>query len=192
MRHGMTMANERRLYCGSSDLPLSEVGRAELVRLRKMVNYPNLQGLERLTSGMLRSDETLQLLFDARPDRRIPGFREIDFGLFELKSYEELKNDARYQAWICDTEGTTAPPGGESAQNFRRRVYDAVDAQTKDALIVCHGGVIAALMARWFPREERHLFQWQPEFGLGYEVELKNGECSYAPIGLPELENTKG
>lgn len=186
MRHGMTMANERRLYCGSSDLPLSEGGRAALVQLRERVKYPDLQGLEQLTSGMRRSDETLQLLFDAEPDRRIPGFREIDFGLFELKSYEELKNDARYQAWICDAEGITAPPGGESALDFRHRVYAAVDALVHDALIVCHGGVIAALMARWFPKEERHLYQWQPEFGLGYEVELHDGESSYVPIAFPE------
>ena len=30
IRHGKTEANEKRLYCGSTDLPLSEKGRAEL------------------------------------------------------------------------------------------------------------------------------------------------------------------
>ena len=30
IRHGKTEANEKHLYCGSTDLPLSEAGRGEL------------------------------------------------------------------------------------------------------------------------------------------------------------------
>lgn len=30
IRHGKTEANEKRLYCGITDLPLSEAGRDEL------------------------------------------------------------------------------------------------------------------------------------------------------------------
>ena len=33
IRHGKTEANEKRLYCGSTDLPLSEAGREELRNL---------------------------------------------------------------------------------------------------------------------------------------------------------------
>jgi alpha-ribazole phosphatase len=34
IRHGKTEANEKHLYCGSTDLPLSNVGRAELKGLK--------------------------------------------------------------------------------------------------------------------------------------------------------------
>ena len=34
IRHGKTAANEQHLYCGSTDLPLSEEGLAELQALR--------------------------------------------------------------------------------------------------------------------------------------------------------------
>lgn len=173
LRHGRTMANERRLYCGASDLALTEAGRAELLNLRREVSYPDAAGLEKITSGMRRSDETLKLLYGVEPDRCVPGFREIDFGSFELKGYEELKGDAQYQAWIGDDTGAAAPPGGESANAFRARVFAAADGLKRDALIVCHGGVIAALMARWFPQEARNLYQWQPSFGLGYVVKLE-------------------
>lgn len=182
LRHGMTMANERRLYCGASDLALTAAGRAELLRLRREVSYPDAADLEKITSGMLRSDETLKLLYGVEPDRRMPGFREIHFGSFELKCYEELKGNAQYQAWICDDTGDAAPPGGESANAFRARVFAAVDTLERDALIVCHGGVIAALMARWFPEEGRNLYQWQPGFGLGYVVELGPGARSYTAL----------
>ena len=33
IRHGKTEANERHLYCGSTDLSLSDTGRAELQQL---------------------------------------------------------------------------------------------------------------------------------------------------------------
>lgn len=32
LRHGITEANEKHLYCGSTDLPLSPAGRAALRR----------------------------------------------------------------------------------------------------------------------------------------------------------------
>ena len=34
IRHGQTIANEQHLYCGSTDLPLSPAGLAELGELR--------------------------------------------------------------------------------------------------------------------------------------------------------------
>ena len=183
LRHGMTRANVRRLYCGSSDLPLCPEGRAALERLRDAVDYPDVRPLVKITSGMRRSDETLELLFGVRPEQRNFQFRELDFGRFELHSYEDLRDDADYQAWIGDRSGKVAPPGGESTLHFRARVFEAADALKQDALVVCHGGVIAALMERWFPQEERNLYQWQPGFGLGYIVELRERALGYAQIG---------
>ena len=68
IRHGKTEANEKRLYCGSSDLGLSEKGRAELSQL-----HYDLTNVRFLTSGMKRTNETLNILFGDVPyeeDRR--------------------------------------------------------------------------------------------------------------------------
>ena len=48
IRHGKTEANEKHLYCGSTDLPLSEAGKAELQVLHydiKIVAYKRMQAL---------------------------------------------------------------------------------------------------------------------------------------------------
>ena len=45
IRHGKTEANERRLYCGSTDLPLSRQGAAELAQL-----HYDIQNVRFLTS----------------------------------------------------------------------------------------------------------------------------------------------
>lgn len=182
IRHGRTEANARRLYCGASDLPLTAEGRAELEALRARANYPDVRGLLKVSSGLRRADETMEILFGAAPELRAPGFREMDFGRFELKSYAELRDDPEYQAWIMDESGDLPTPGGESARAFRARVYAAADALDRDALVLCHGGVIAALMARWFPEEARNLYQWQPDGGLGYAVELGGARPRYRAI----------
>lgn len=181
LRHGRTEANERRLYCGSSDPRLSDAGRAELLALRAERTI-HADGLVRITSGMRRTAETLRLLFDGEPDRIEPDLREIDFGAFEMLSYEQLKSNQAYQSWITDETGELAPPGGESANAFRGRVIAAANRLTEDALIVTHGGVIAALMEYWFPEEEKNRWDWQPGFGRGYEVLLGESDRSYRPI----------
>ena len=57
-RHGRTLANERRLYCGSSDLPLSPAGRDGLRALRGSGALPDIAYAKVITSGMRRCEET--------------------------------------------------------------------------------------------------------------------------------------
>ena len=87
IRHGKTEANEKHLYCGSTDLPLSEAGRAELQNL-----HYDIKNVRFLTSGMKRANESLQILFGDVPYEVDPRFREVDFGIFEMHSYNELKD----------------------------------------------------------------------------------------------------
>lgn len=177
IRHGMTLANERHLYCGSTDLPLSEGGRTALE------NQPRISvGDARfLTSPMLRCRETLAILFGDVHCEVCPDFREIDFGAFEMHSYEQLKDDPAYQAWLDADPERTPPPGGESGEQMKRRVLRAlrpVLETDRDTVIVTHGGVIAAVMESLFPEEGKNRYQWQPKPGRGYAVTGK----TYSPI----------
>ena len=171
IRHGMTGANERRLYCGSSDLSLSAGGVEQL----KSVRYVRPDNARFITSGMRRCDETLMLLFGNVAREVISDFREIDFGDFELKSYEQLKDDPAYQAWISGDNEKNIPPHGESGEQMTGRVlaaFEKVASGGHDAVIVTHGGVIAAIMASLFPGEGRSRYSWQPKPGHGYVLEF--------------------
>ena len=163
IRHGKTEANERRLYCGSTDLPLSENGREELRDIRY-----HIQNVRFLTSGTKRANETLELLFGNVPYDREPRFREVDFGAFEMHSYEELMDDPAYQAWITGDNDANVPPGGESGVQMTQRVLAAFSELKEDTCLVTHGGVIAAIMAQLFPEEGKSRYQWQPKNGHGY------------------------
>ena len=169
IRHGKTPANERRLYCGSTDLSLSEKGREELLDIR--YDIPNVRFR---TSGMKRANETMELLFPGIPYDTDPRFREVDFGRFEMHSYQELKDDPEYLAWLTGDNDANVPPGGESGEQMTRRVLEAFSELSEDTCIVTHGGVIAAILAHLFPGEGRHRYQWQPKNGCGYRI-TENG-----------------
>lgn len=168
IRHGKTPANEAKCYCGSTDLDLSESGAEEL----KGRHY-GFSADRYITSGMKRTEQTLHLLFGDVPFTRERELREVDFGIFEMKSYEQLKEDPAYQAWITGDNEANTPPGGESGKDMTERVlraYRRIARLPGDTVIVSHGGVIAAIMASLYPGEGKNRYQWQPRPGCGYAL----------------------
>ena len=165
IRHGKTEANEKHLYCGSTDLPLTDAGREELSQLHYC-----LKNVRFITSGMKRTNETLRILFGDVPYEVDPRFREVDFGIFEMHSYEELKDTPDYQAWLTGDNDTNVPPDGESGVQMTERVLQAFSEMRVDTCIITHGGVIAAVMEHLFPADGKNRYQWQPRPGKGYIV----------------------
>ena len=172
LRHGITEANEKHLYGGSTDSPLSEGGRAMARDVAAGRPLPKCD--IRVSSGMARANETLKILTGHKPDFVLPELMEMDFGRFEMLDYETLKHDPDYLRWIGDETGTVPCPGGESTGAFRQRVLSGGKAllalEWKTALVVCHGGVIVNLMGAWFPGEERDFYEWQPFACRGWLV----------------------
>lgn len=175
IRHGKTEANEKHLYCGKTDLPLSKAGREELKVCKTILRYPDPTGMKILTSGMKRCEETLEILWGKVPHSADARFREMDLGKFEMHSYEELKEDPEYLAWITGDNESNVTPGGESGKMMTERVLAALKdllASGQDALLITHGGVIAAIMAHLFPKEGKNRYEWQPAPGEGYVIDF--------------------
>ena len=166
IRHGKTEANEKWLYCGSTDLPLSEKGREEIREIH--YNIPNVRFL---TSGMKRANETLEILFGDVPYAVDSRFREVDFGIFEMQSYHEIKDTPEFQTWLTGDNEANVPPGGESGLQMKQRVLEAFAELPDNTVLICHGGVIAAIMAHLFPQEGKSRYDWQPSNGKGYRLE---------------------
>ena len=188
IRHGQTEANLRWLYCGSTDLPLSPAGREGLAALKRSAAYPSAEGLLRCTSGMKRTAETLELLFGPGESVALPAFREMDFGAFEMRSYEEMKTEPEYQAWITGDNQANVCPGGESGEIMEARVLAGWRELEKgpDALLVSHGGPIAAVMAHLFPEEGKNRYEWQPKNGCGYLLEREGEDAPWRWTPIPE------
>ena len=181
IRHGKTIANEQHLYCGSTDLSLSEAGRNALQG--KTVEVP--ENCRYVSSGMKRANETLELLFGPVSYEICRELREVDFGSFEMKSYDQLKEDPAYIAWITGDNMANTPPNGESGNAMTSRVVEAfrsLGETGRDAVVVTHGGVIAAIMEHLFPEENKNRYQWQSANGGGYRLTGKPGQWQYEVI----------
>ena len=176
VRHGQTIANEEHRYCGSTDLPLSENGRHQLNELKSAGIWPAVEYC--YTSGMLRTQETKAILFADAPAAVFRQFREFDFGQFEMKNYEELKENPAYITWISQIK-TEPCPNDESGVQFTGRVLegwqmfldDLAEKCFHSVAVITHGGVIATMMDHLFP-SQRHFYEWQPSCGEGYEIEI--------------------
>ena len=194
IRHGLTEANLRRLYYGATDLPLCEEGIQGILAAKARGLYPDRAGLKLYTSGLLRTEQTLSLIYGDVPHEALPAWAEMDFGAFEMKSYEELKNNPDYIRWIEDESGELACPGGETNNQALARFTAGLKLlreRNQDALVITHGGVIARLMGRLFPGEPRHFYQWQPRAGEGYRIDWDHqGQVAFQVISLAESTDT--
>lgn len=177
LRHGLTRGNLEHLYYGSTDLPLCEEGLRQLAALRKQGGYPGPDGLLAVTSGMLRTEQTLAALYGDIPHERWPELCEMDFGAFEMHSYDELKDRADYQSWLSGDMAENHTPGGESEREVHARVLGSLarlQAQERDVLAVVHGGTIVHIMQTLFSDAGKNRYEWQPEPGFGYEIDMNH------------------
>lgn len=129
-------------------------------------------------SPMKRCVETAKIIY---PDSKYiicNDFRECDFGIFEGKNYDELKNDSDYQKWI-DSMGTMAIPQGESHEQFKTRCCNEFESIVKafqgTAALIVHGGTIMAVLEKYaVPRPG--FYSYQVKNGCGYITEFENGQ----------------
>ena len=192
IRHGETPSNKEHRYLGGrTDESLSKEGRSFLEREKEAGRYPKAELL--FSSPMKRCLETGAILYPDQESRKIEAFREMDFGAFEGKNYQELNGNTAYQAWI-DSNGTLPFPEGESREDFICRcregffemlreieglcsknvgekgpIGEKTEIPLKIAAVV-HGGTIMALLSSFYGGE---YFDYQVKNGGGYRCMLR-------------------
>ncbi|MBD1378705.1 histidine phosphatase family protein [Metabacillus arenae] len=171
-RHGLTESNKKGLYCGWTDIPLSEEGISGLGH--QSGHYPDPDLL--FSSDLHRCRQSSKLLFPNHEPILSKEWREIHFGDWEEKSYDMLKNDRSYQNWL-DHFFHVSPPNGESFHEFSKRVdkgfervRKALDIQRKHhAVIVTHGGPIKYVLTKYAPLA-KDFWEWTVKPGEGVRL----------------------
>jgi len=153
MRHGKTGLNRNGVLLGKSNPELADLNDPEIV---KWVNFlGNISWEYFVFSGMKRTEQTLAIIQEhlakdvsITSDARL---KELDFGLWELKSYDFLYNNEResFLRWL-DNPYTFSPPKGEKLSQLQNRLESFFEEWSiKEAkgsiLIVTHGGPIRLL-----------------------------------------------
>ncbi len=120
MRHGTTQGNLERRFIGTLDVPLLPQGE-ELAR-RVGATLPAVEHIYR--SPLQRCRRTAELLWPGVEMTVVDELRESDFGPFEGKNHEELKDDPSIRrGWAWGQAQLCRHAGGESAQQVTDRVH---------------------------------------------------------------------
>jgi len=149
VRHGESVANRGQRWQGQGDSALSELGRAQALALAKRLSRRRFDRI--VASDLERAQATARALersFDSDVT-----LREFDIGAWEGLTREEVVTQFPEQLAQLDAGEDVAIGGGESYGTFCGRV-DASLARLRGALVpgqhalvVCHGGVIGALVS---------------------------------------------
>ena len=152
IRHGLTEANEKGIYIGKTDLPLSDKGAAELAAKMDEFDYPAVHKV--YSSPLRRCTETAEILFPYTDLCVVDDLRELDLGIFENKKVDELLENDDYKAWLRGGKDTR-PPQGESLEEMTARTYKALHEIITDMMyegnthcaLITHGGVISNMLS---------------------------------------------
>ncbi len=176
IRHGRESAKGVVRYIGVTDVPLTAKGREELEQMVAEEPFPPVQAV--YSSPLRRCTQTLEILYPHLTPVIEDNLRECDFGAFEDKTPEELKDDPAYAQWLSG--GT--PPGGESGEQFFKRSVVAFAKIVEEAMkkgeteigVCCHGGSIMAILAQC-GLPQRTPSDWICSPGGGYTLLITPG-----------------
>jgi alpha-ribazole phosphatase len=169
IRHAETDMTGR--FCGHSDPELNERGHQQLTGVVDRLSECAIRRI--YTSDLRRARQTAEAIashygigFEVRP-----GLREIHFGQWEGLSWTEIEacDPVLAKIWAERYPNSTAP-GGESLQQFERRVLAesaflfAAAAECPIA-VVAHAGFIRVLLTNFYGVPEEEAWKLTKEYG---------------------------
>lgn len=181
IRHSITKGNLEKRYIGITDEPLIDKG----IDLLKHKSYPKADII--YSSPYKRAIQTANIIYKNQKLVISDDLKECDFGRFENKNYEDLKNDKDYKMWL-ESSGRLPFPSGENQKDFRERIinefnkiiFSIIKLKYKSASLIVHGGTIMAILNKY--NLENKLF---------YDYQVKNAEGYIVWINEEEWINNK-
>lgn len=164
IRPGATLYDEQNRVQGTLDIPLSEQGRLEVVRMaRELATSLGDSPLAALYSGpgenAIRTAEIVGKVVGIRP-KRINEFRNLDQGLWQGLQIDEIRrrNTRLFRQWIEDP-ATICPPQGETVDRAMERIKAAfrplLRRHQSEAIGLVVGEPLARLVACYLRGEPR-------------------------------------
>lgn len=176
IRHGHTEGNENGRYIGTTDIPLSKNGIAELEKIADEYEYPYVEKV--YSSPLLRCIQTARILFPDTELVTLDGIKELDFGQFENKSVDELIDLEEYKEWLKGGLDNRAHGGetiremiGRTVAAFNDILEDMMAMEIFDAAVVTHSGIMMNMLSCFgLPRMEP--MKYACDVGEGYVISV--------------------
>lgn len=153
VRHCEAEGNKAKIFQGSTDCDISELGAKQLEFLKK--RFENVHIDRAFSSPLIRAYKTAEAAVCGKGINVIPldGFTEIHGGVVEGRTFAESfeKYPELKQAWMKDIQNF-APPNGESMRQVYARAKTAFtelindpENEGKTLLVASHGAVLKTL-----------------------------------------------
>lgn len=152
IRHGESEGNQKGFFTGWIDVPLTDYGRVQALKLKEKLNKYSFDSV--YSSDLQRAYETATIVCDEKFPiiTKDELFREKHFGELEGLKFDEIceKYSDIVEAWE-NKDYDHPTPNGESFKEFYDRIINRFqiikDSEEKCTLIFAHSGVIQAILA---------------------------------------------
>ena len=161
-RHGTTGWNGQGKMQGTSDIPLSEEGKAQAEKLSKRLREESIDAA--YTSMLQRAHATADKVLSHHPHvslNKTPVLNEMDWGTWEGRTLDEINKDVPHLLKQREEQKFHfAPPGGESPSSLKERIIPFVEMlrdlhPDQTVLIIGHNGINRVLIGA--------LLEWNDE-----------------------------
>jgi alpha-ribazole phosphatase len=171
IRHAQPQADASGRCYGTLDIGLSARGLRQGRHLARTLDQVRLEAV--YSSARQRALETASAI--GQPHGLTPiveeDLREIDFGDFEGRSYDEIaqSHPRLYRRWM-EAPTQIEFPNGESYTTLRTRVLTAVDTirrrhENTITAVVAHGGAIRAVLSDCLGIPDERIFRIDQSYG---------------------------
>lgn len=152
VRHGQSVGNEKKLFFGYSDHPLTELGRRQAEEAAAKLREDAVIFTRCCASDLSRAWETAQVCLQDTSvvAESCPALREQNMGEFEDLSWEQAQQSHGDLVMKLVTDWFhVSPPNGECAADMEHRVGVCVDEiiqRGENTLIVAHNGSLSLVL----------------------------------------------
>ena len=165
VRHGQTPANLKKIWHGTTDTPLTELGHEQARRLGSYfaniaephVIYSSPLQRARHTAMAVATPHRLEVVIDTR-------LQEFGLGEWEGFAFEDISTSHDREGRLYTDPGF-APPGGESQTQVRDRMVAAIEEiltrhPGQNVVMVSHGVAISIALSHYLHRDTRRWLEY--------------------------------
>lgn len=178
-RHGETKSNQKKVYYGWTDVPLTQNGVKQCEGLRDKLHPVNFDVV--ISSSLERALNSAEIIGDVNRNEIVvyDGLKELNFGKWEelhYKDIEEKYNDD-WNSWTHDWENFCIPEGESFSELYKRVkkcLYEILEKyKDKTILLVCHQGTLRIISTILLNMKVSDCWAFTFEFGMFTLLEIQ-------------------
>ncbi|MGM9916107.1 alpha-ribazole phosphatase [Anaerotignum sp.] len=189
VRHGETDMNARNMFYGWTDADINAKGISQAEELREAFRDIPIDAI--YSSDLKRALHTAQIIADGRPVEAISDIRELYYGKWENRTWEQMTEADRvdWQKWKTDWVERVMPEG-ESFMDFYNRVTAGLDRiirenKGKHVLVVSHNGALSAMHCHLTGAGPKGFWNFNSKQGHYSAVWVSEKKLTYDCINYP-------